>query len=202
MALAACGGREQPALPPLVSGYGYLTSIRLNVAAVQILDPEPVAVRLDEPVPVRPDAEMLRMGQERLVAMGTEGAARFSIQTAEFRRTRSLGSGGLAGMFAGEPGERLSVLLRARLEILDPEGQRNAYVEAEARHTRTLPDGSSAAARRTGAEQAVRQAMEELNVEFEFQIRRALRDWLVEGPVPPAAPVGPGGIEREDMPRS
>jgi hypothetical protein len=94
------------------------------------------------------------------------------------------------------------VLLQARLDVISAEGARAGFVEAQARHLRTLPDGTSPAARRRAAEEAVRQAMEELNVEFEFQARRALRPWLLEAGAPPAAPVGnPGGIEREDLPR-
>jgi hypothetical protein len=193
----ATGGREPEPLPPLVTGYRHLTPLRLNVAEIEILDPAPAAVRVDEPAPVRPEREMIRMAQDRLVAMGTEGRARFLVQLAEFRRER-LGGGGL---FSGEPGERLTCRLNCRLEILSGEGGRVGFVEAEARSQRLVPNGSSLAARRRAAEEVVRQAMEELNVEFEFQIRRALRAWLVEGNAPPAAPVGPGGIEREDLPR-
>jgi hypothetical protein len=92
--------------------------------------------------------------------------------------------------------------MEARLEIASAEGQRVGFVEAQARRQRTLPGGSSEAARRRAAEETVRQAMEELNVEFEFQIRRALRDWLVEGAAAPPPLGAPGGIQREDLPRS
>jgi hypothetical protein len=196
LAAAGCagGGREANLLPPLVEGYRHLTPIRLNVAEIEIPDPPPGAVRVDEPVPVRPEREMMRMAQDRLVAMGTGGKARFLVQTAEFRR-EPLSSGGLASMFAGQPGERLTCRLNCRLEIISPEGSRVAFVEAQALRQRTLPDGAEA--RQRAAEELIRQAMEALNVEFEFQVRRVLRDWLVEGNAPPA-----GAVEREDLPRS
>ncbi|WP_372624012.1 hypothetical protein [Falsiroseomonas sp.] len=200
--VAACAGGEQPAaLPPLVSGYGHLTPIRLNVAELELADPAAGAVRVDEPAPVRPEREMLRMAQDRLVPTGTEGKARFIVERAEFRREPLRAAGGLTGLFAGDPGERISVLLQSRLEVLSGEGRRVGFVETQARHQRTLPDGTSAAARGRAAEEAVRQAMQELNVEFEFQIRRALRPWLVEGAAPPSVPLGPGGIEVEELPR-
>jgi hypothetical protein len=198
--LAGCaGGGDEPApLPPLVSGYRHLTPIRLNVATVEIPEPPATAVRVDLPAPLRPDAEMRRMAEERLVPMGTAGQARFLIQTAEFRRESTGASGGL---FGGSPGVRFAVRMQARLEIVSAEGQRVGFVEAQATRQRTLPGGQTEAARNGAAEEVVRQAMEELNVEFEFQIRRALRAWLVEGAAPP--PVGaPGGIEREELPRS
>jgi hypothetical protein len=197
--LAACatGGGETEPLPPLVSGYRHLTPLRLNIAELEIVPPAPGAVRVDEPAPLRPDLEMRRMAEERLVPVGTAGRARFITQAAEFRRETTGGSGGL---FGGSPGERLTARLEARLEIASPAGQGAGFVEAQARRQRTLPGGTSDAARRRAAEDTMRQAMEELNVELEFQIRRALRDWLVEGAAPPLG--APGGIQREDLPRS
>ncbi len=196
---AGCAGGDEPAvLPPLVTGYRHLTPIRLNVATIEVAEPEPGAVRVTEPAPIRPEVEMRRMAEERLVPMGTEGRGRFLIQMAEFRRERLGSSGGLSGVFAGDPGERLTVRLQARLEILDGEGRRVGFVEAEARSQRTLPAGTSDAARRRAAEEVVRQAMDQLNVEFEFQVRRTLRAWLVEGASPAVAPAP---VEREDLPR-
>jgi hypothetical protein len=199
----ACAGRDEPpaALPPLVSGYGHLTPIRLNVASLALIEPAPGAVRVDEPAPLNPAREMRRMAEERLVAMGNEGEARFLIRAAEFRRERLAPPGGLTGLFAGEPGERLTCRLMARLELRADQGQRNAFVEAEARRTRSLPEGTSAAARRRAAEEVVRQGMDDLNVELEFQVRRSLRDWLSEAAVPAPAAIGPGGIQREELPR-
>jgi hypothetical protein len=197
--LAGCatGGEPEP-LPPLVTGYRHLTPIRLNVAEVDIPEPASGAVRVDQPAPLRPEAEMRRMAEERLVPMGTAGRARFLIQAAEFRRERQSGGGG--GLFSGTPGERLSVRMAARLEIVGADGQRTGFVEAEARRQRTVAGGASDGARQRAAEEVVRQAMEELNVEFEFQIRRALRAWLVEGAATAPPPVGaPGGIQREDL---
>jgi len=200
LAATACASGAPEALPPLVTGYRHLTPIRLNVADVEVLNPGPATTRVDEPAPVRPEQEMVRMAQERLVAMGTEGHARFVVQAAEFRREALAGPGGLVGLFVGEPGERLSVRLQGRLEILAADGRRAAFVESEARRQRTLPDGTSAADRRRAAEEVVRQAMDELNVELEFQVRRNLRQWLDEGGAAPVA-IGPGGIEREELQR-
>jgi hypothetical protein len=201
LAAAACAGGEPAPLPPLVTGYRHLTPIRLNVATLDILPPGAAAVRVDNPAPVRPEQEMVRMAQERLVAAGTQNAARFLVQIAEFRRERLAGQGGLVGMFSGEPGERLTVRLQARLEILAGDSRRVGFVEAEARRQRTLPDGASAAERQRAAEQVVRQAMDDLNVEFEFQVRRNLRPFLEAAETVVPLPVGPGGIEREELER-
>jgi hypothetical protein len=200
LAASACASGPPAALPPLVTGYRHLTPIRLNVAEVEVLNPGPATTRVDEPAPVQPAAEMVRMAEERLVATGTEGQARFVVQTAEFRREQLAGQGGIVGLFSGDPGERLTVRLQGRLEILAADGRRAGFVEAEARRQRTLPDGTSDADRRRAAEEVVRQSMDELNVELEFQVRRNLREWL-EAAGSPSVPIGPGGIEREELQR-
>ena len=196
--LSACAGGEEPAaLPPLVTGYRHLTPLRLNVLEIEVGDPAPGAVQITGSAPIRPEQEMRRMAEERLVPVGTEGQARFLVTTARFTRERLAAQGGLTGMFSGEPGESLTCQLVCRLEILSPEGRRVAFVEAEARRNRTLPDGASPAARNRAAEDVVREAMDQLNVEFEFHIRRTLRGWLSEGNTPAGATAP---VEREDLP--
>lgn len=140
------------------------------------------------------------MAQDRLVAAGTENRARFLVQIAEFRRESLAARGGVVGMFTGDPGERLATRLQARLEVVGTDTRRVGFVEAEVRRQRTLPEGATPAERRRAAEEILRQAMDDLNVEFEFQVRRNLRPWLADGSVAPV-PSGPGGIEREELPR-
>jgi hypothetical protein len=200
--LAACatGGDEPAPLPPLVTGYRHLTPIRLNVQELEVAPAAPEVVRVAANAPLRPEREIRRMAEERIVPMGTDGKARFLTTAAELTREPLQGQGGVAGLFAGEPGERLNCRLACRLEIVNAEGQRVGFVNAEARRTRSLADGTSAAARRRATEEVVRQAMEELNVEFEFQVRRALRAWLVAGVTPPPAPEGEGpAVQREEL---
>ncbi len=195
LAAIGCATDEPTSLPPLVTGYRHLTPLRLNVGEIAFVDPAAAVVRVDAPAPLRPEAEIRRMGEERLIASGTAGQARFVVRAAEFRRERLTPAGGLTGLFAGEPGERLTSRVGVEFELRDAEGQA-ARVEAEARRTRTLPDGTSPAARQRAAEEIVRQAMDDLNVEFEFQVRRVLRAWIVDVSVP-----APGAVEREELGR-
>lgn len=193
--LAACASNEPATLPRLVEGYRHLTPLRLNVAELTIAEPAAGAVVVSQPAPLRPDAEMRRMAEERIIPAGTSGTARFVTRAAEFRRERLGGSGGITAVFAGEPGERLTCRVALLLEVRNAEGQAG-QVEAEARRTRTLPEGTSQAARQRAAEEIVRQAMDDLNVEFEFQLRRVLGSWLVEVAVPP-----PAEVQQENLPR-
>jgi hypothetical protein len=195
--LSACASTppELPPLRPLVDGYRHLTPLRLNVLDIEIAPPAPGVVQVMEPAPTRPDVELRRMAEHRLVPIGTEGRARFVIANARFIRQPLPGG----GLFSGEPGERLTVELAVRVEILaGPDAARTAFVEAQAQRTQTVASGATAAARRLAAEEVVRQGMEAMNVEFEFQMRRTLRAWLAEG-VTPTAPA-PVPVEREDLP--
>ena len=196
---AACASRppELPPLRPLVEGYRHLTPLRLNVLDIEVAQPLPGVVQVTEPAPMRPDAELRRMAEHRLVPIGTEGRARFVIANARFLRQPLPGG----GLFSGEPGERLTVELGCRVEILaGAEAARVGFVEAQAQRTQTVASGATAAVRRQAAEDVMRQAMEAMNVEFEFQMRRTLRAWLAEG-LAPTAPA-PGPVEREDLPGS
>ncbi|MBP0447026.1 hypothetical protein J8J14_19820 [Roseomonas sp. SSH11] len=182
--LLACGERELPPAPPRLDGYAWLTPLRLNVADVEVVE-NTAGSRADPPAPIIPAVEVARMGRDRVVPSGTTNRARFTVETASLVRS----------------GDSIAVLLRARLDVLDNE-RPVAFAVAEVRRNLTGA-GSSAAARARAAETVMIRAMEDLNVEFELQVRRNLRDWLLE--TTPAAPVlpldSPGGIQRQDLPQ-
>ena len=125
------------------------------------------------------------MARDRLLAVGTTGEARFVVTQ--------------AAMIQGR--DSLTCLVGCRLEILSAEGQRLGFVEAQSRRAVSGSD----AGRPRAAEALLRNAMDDLNVEFEFQLRRALKDWLVKvTPGPdgslPAAP--PAGVTVEELPKT
>jgi hypothetical protein len=196
-ALSACGGREEPvAAAPTVTGYGHLTPLRLNVAEIEVAPPAEGAVQVAPPATARPEREMARMAEDRLRAVGITGTARFVVDSAVLTRAALPQSG---GWFSRDPGERLSCTLRCRVEVLSGEGRRIGFAEAEARRTRTLEDGASNAARARAMEELLRQTMDDLNVEFEYQLRRNLRAWLMD--TLPSGPAGGTPVEREDLPQ-
>ena len=195
-ALAACargGGSTLP--PPLRTGppsYSHLPPIRLDVATLDIAEPAPgPATMVIPPAPVVPSQAMETMARDRIVAAGTANRARFSILTASL--TRAPESSG--GMFS-PPTERLSCAMRCRLEILGPEGEQLGFAEAQTSRGSVVPAGNSAE-RAAAADRIVHQAMADLNVEFEFQIRRNLRRFLVAG-----TGATPAAVDREDLPRN
>lgn len=180
LGIAACAGQEPPAPPLRPLSFGHLTPLLLNVAAVEVAPGSPPQSPGDIGAQARPGpAEAVRqMGRDRLSAAGTAGQAVFAVTAASLVRDRT----------------GLVCLVGCRLEILSADGNRLGFVEAEARHAATGPEASRAGA----ADLLLRRAMDDLNVEFEFQLRRNLRDWLA--PAAAAVPM-PDGVQREDLPR-
>ena len=187
--VAACSGRLDPApVPPGPLGFRHLTPLALNVASIEIPEEAaPPAAPSDTGAQLSPTAaEAVRiMARDRLVAVGTSGQAVFTVTQAQVMQGR----------------DQLTCLLGCRLEVLSPLGSRLGFVEAAARRAVSGPDAN----RPRAAEALLRQAMDDLNVEFEFQVRRNLADWrsaAVPGPDGGMAAPGPASVGREDLPRN
>lgn len=181
LALAACGGRSEDPLPPPAGppSYSHLLPLRLAVGRIEVFGAtDPAATRAMPPAPLLPADIVRLMAEQRLEAAGGAAVARFRTQVATL--TREPSSGG--GLFTTAT-ERLSCIMRCRLEVVGEDGAPAGFVEAEVRRGSIRPAGSQAE-RARAAEEIVRAAGDALNVEFEFQLRRNLRALLRA----PAAP--------------
>ncbi len=185
-ALGACAGTPPPRVegPPI--SYAHLTQIRLDVSAIVTEDRTPNAGPNDVGRTLQPTAPeaVLIMGRDRLAAFGTANRARFAVTRAQILRVRNPARG---GAFSADAGEQLTCQLTARLEILGENDRRLGFAEASAERSQTAE--STPNERRIVAESLLRQTMFDLNTEFEYQIRRALRPYLVEGTSAPPPPV-------------
>ena len=165
--LSACGGRSQRVYPPL--HYGHLTALRLNVAAIQIEQryvPSGVAPDVSQIDPMPPVQALRNMAAERLQAFGSSGRAVFVIQDASLIRQRNM----LLGSFAVE------------LDVYTSADTRAGFAEARVSRTYT-GDLDDLPAK---LYDITTEMMDTMNIEFEFQLRRSLRTWLLpEGAVQP-----------------
>lgn len=193
---AACGGRESPPPPP--SGppsYGYLTPLRLAVGRIEVVPPvDPAITRAMPPAPLLPSVVVETMARDRLSAGGGAGFARFTTLAATLTR-----EGAAAGGTFSAATERLTCVMRCRIEVVGEDGLQLGFAEAQVRRTATRPSGS-AAERASAADQIVRETGDDLNVEFEYQLRRNLRA-MVQVPAPPGAAL-PVPVEEETLPRT
>jgi len=184
LATAACARPDEP--PPLPAGppsYSHLTPLRLLVGRIEIQPAaDATATRTMPPAPLVPADAVRIMAEERLSAAGGPGLARLRVQIATL--TREASSGG--GVFAAAT-ERLSCTMRCRLELRGEDGSPAGFAEAEVRRAAVRPAGTQAE-RARAAEDLVRAAGADLNVEFEYQVRRNRRAALAPAASPPAVP--------------
>lgn len=176
---AACG-RNAPArrtsFPAL--RYDYLTKLRLNVASVDVDEAAPPAPgTLEALAPVRPAVAVRDMVRDRLVPAGASGRAVFTVDEALLTRTPA----GLDGSMA------------VHLDILTETGVQAGF--AEARVSRRWSGNGRTDDVRGVLYDLTRDMMGDMNVELEFQIRRALKDWLQETSTAPAT----APVEREEL---
>jgi len=195
--LAACAKEQAagPYVPPGPPSYAHLVPLRLKVGTLEIQEAgSGTAFLVDQSAPLQPADVMLRMARDRLSAAGGPGKARFLIQTASLTR-----EGSASGGVFSPASETFRCVMRCQVEIISSEDATLATTSAEATRAVTGPV-RNAAERAELAERAVKLAGQDLNVEFEYQLRRHLRGWLQLVAVPGESLPQP--VEREALPRS
>jgi hypothetical protein len=170
LALAACGGGDDDqTYEPL--RFNYLPPIQLNVAAIQIEQrfvPSGVAPDVSGQDPEPPIAALRAMASDRLQAFGTANRAVFAILDATLAREGDV----VRGAFA------------VSLTIYGDDGAQRGFAEArvESRHSGSIDN------LRAVLYDMTKSMMNDMNVEFEFQIHRNLKSWLTAA-VAPDTPV-------------
>jgi hypothetical protein len=179
--LTACGGSPAPtSFTPLI--WDYLPRLKLNVASIDIDDSwTPGNGRREQGslAPTPPGDALRKMAEDRLLAAGTSGRAVFVIDDASIVQSRDK----YAGTFA------------VHLDISTSDGTRSGYAEARVLRTRNIDDDSSEG-ERAELYDLIKHMMSDMNVEFEYQIRRSLHDYLLTG-APAAA--APGPVQQQDL---
>jgi hypothetical protein len=165
LALAACGGEPEPVFEPL--RYNYLPPIQLNVASIDVEQrfiPAGVPPDVSNQDPVPPIQALKSMASDRLQAFGTANKAVFAILDASLTRDHDtvLGS------------------MDVSLTILDDNGTQLGFAEArvQSRHTGHIKDV------RPVLYDMTKSMMADMNIEFEYQVRQNLKNWLTNGAAP------------------
>jgi hypothetical protein len=179
--LASCGGAAPPLdFPPLT--YGYLNKLRLDVANIEIDDnwqPSPDARHVEALDPDPPLTVLRQMAQDRLVAAGNNGTARFIIEDASLIRDNDQYQGSFS----------------VRLTLTGGDGTSRGSVEARVVGTHAVTDTDPEDVR-ADLYDLTKRLMSSMNVELEYQVDRSMRGVLQ--PATPAAPV-PGPVQSETL---
>jgi hypothetical protein len=178
--LAACGGSAETPPPSFAPpNYDYLSKLRLDVGEITIDDswaPRGAERHVEYLAPTPPLDALRKMAQDRLVPAGSRGRALFTIEDASIVQMPDSYDGNLA----------------VRLDITDSDG--NPAGSAVARVTKSRPRGDDTPeAVRVDLYDLVRALMDDMNVEFQYQVQRTLKNRLE-----PAAGV-PAPVQSEDL---
>ena len=180
----ACGGDTSAPTYFEPLRYTYLPPIQLNVATIDIQQrfvPSglPPDVSANDPAP--PTEALRNMASDRLQALGTSGKAVFAILNASLVRLEDTLQGNMV----------------VSLAIYDEDGTPRASAEAHVERTHAGPD----AGRRQALYDMTKAMMDDMNVEFEYQVRHTLKDWLASSAAP-ETPVrqDPLGQSQADQP--
>ncbi|HET8996640.1 MAG TPA: hypothetical protein VFN42_08225, partial [Acetobacteraceae bacterium] len=176
--LTACGGGEPRLFPPL--SFRRLPPLRLNVARIEIEQhffPSGMTPDVTQVDPVPPIDALRAMANDRLKAFGSTGRAVFIIQNASLTKQDDTITGNMDVVLNVYPSDT---------------GPRAGFAEARVSRQYT-GDTDDLRQRLYDMTKAMMQAM---NVEFEYQVRNRLHDWMVSGnaAVPPvqAQPLNAG----------
>jgi hypothetical protein len=167
LALAACGGSPPP-YPTL--RYAYLPPIRLNVASIEVRQdfvPSGVPPDVSPFDPAQPVDALRQMATDRLKPFGPAGRAVVVIQDASMI----------------QDGDTITGSFAVRLDVYTSANNRVGYAEARVSrsHSGHVDD------MRQLLYDMTKQLMDEMNVQFEYQVIHSLHDWVATGPAVPAA---------------
>jgi hypothetical protein len=179
--LVGCKAPEKPVFEAF--DFEYLTKIKINVAAIEIEDawvPRGAARHVEYLAPTRPVKALRLMAEHRLVTGGTVGQAIFAVDDASIILYR----GRFEGSFA------------VHLEVQDAEGQQIGMASARVRDSLAARDEGDTTTSQIDLEALMRRMMEKMNVEFEYQVRQALKASLQT--TSPAAPQ-PEAVEKQEL---
>jgi hypothetical protein len=165
LVLAACGGEDERVFEPL--RYNYLPPIQLNVASIAVeqrfvpsgIDPDVSGM---DPVP--PVEALKAMANDRLQAFGTTNKAVFAILDGSLVRQDDGVNGSMA----------------VSLTIFDGSGTQLGFAEARVQSRRTGVSGNLAPV----LYDMTKAMMSDMNVEFEYQLRHNLKDYLTSTAAP------------------
>lgn len=168
---AACADDAPPeAFTPL--RYDFLTPIKLNVASIEVEQrfvPEGGRHDRTARAPVEPAAALRQMAQDRLQALGAAGRAVFVITDASLARNGDTYSGSMV----------------VELDVYADGNIRSGFADAHVYRRRDNAEGEE----RTILYELTKQLMDGMNVEFEYQVRQRLKDYVTTGTAPAPAPV-------------
>ena len=158
------------ALPPLV----------FDLSGIEVVErgSAPLASDIDHLFPTPPAVAARLWAEGRLRTSGDLGLLRVTIEEASARITPLATNEDIEGLFTEEQAERLDVRLRVTIEAIDESGQVNGSATADARRSRTLPEGITLDERERLYDEVIRALLHDYNESQEKAVRQYLGLYL------------------------
>ena len=157
-------------LPPIVFDLGRIEVVERPVA------PDPADV--DHLFLTAPAAGVGLWVEERLRTSGSDGLLRVTIEEASARTTALATNAEFRDLFKEEQAERLDLRLRVTIAAVDEKGDVRGHATADARRSRTLPEGITLAERERLYDEISRALLDDYNASQEQAIRQYLHLYL------------------------
>lgn len=177
LVLAAC--QAQPPAPPLGDvNFNNLPPIQLAVSRIEVVDeytPPLRAPNVEHDMPVSPAAAANRWAVQRLRAIGGPGVARVIISDASVVENRLPVETGIRGTFTTNQSARFDARVHVRVEVRNDRGFTDAFAEAGAARSHTLPETASVYDKDKLFIDLVAGLMSDLNAQLDANVASFLR---------------------------
>jgi hypothetical protein len=181
LALGACSA-DPPARPIYADlTYRHLPPIELLVGRVEVEDayePPLRAPNVEHEFPVSPAAAARRWVDDRIRAVGDKGMVKVTLREASVVEVALKKTEGLTGAVTTDQSERYDGKIVMEIEVRGPGGDKEAFVSATARRSRTVPEDITLNAREKVFFEMTEAMMNDLNAELERQINQHLGRYL------------------------
>ena len=158
------------ALPPLV----------FDLSGIEVVErgSAPLASDIDHLFATPPAVAARLWAEDRLRTSGDLGLLRVTIEEASARITPLATNEDIEGLFTEEQAERLDVRLRVTIAAINESGQVNGSATADARRSRTLPEGITLDERERLYDEVIRALLHDYNESQEKAVRQYLHLYL------------------------
>ena len=162
--------------------FKYLPAIKLMVSDIKLISN--VKLSFDEPqvaykLRVSPEKALIQWTKDRLLIGGNTNTARMIIIRADAHKIKLGLDRSLAGIFKNQQSHRFEMFIEVRLEILDRNKIRQAFVTAKAHQSITVSEATSMSDRRKIWYNLVEKLMNEFNLTIQKKIEQKFWDYLL-----------------------
>lgn len=161
--------------------YAHLSPFALNVAVIDPANayrPPMRSPNVEHLFPVQPAAAAMQWAKDRLIAVGSNGAARFTVLQASVVEVPLERTTGFQGLFTDDQSERYDAVLEVRLDVENAQGLRTGTVTARAQRSQTVAEDATLNERERVWYELTEALMTDLNAELEKNIRQHLGAFL------------------------